>query len=234
MNRSLRYVAATTFLLGIVVTVIAGGMHPGTEDPNHHQAVFAEYAASMEWTLVHLGQFIGLALIVLGLLVSNATRASERPVAKYLGWLGAILAAVTLGLYAVLQAIDGVALKQAVDAWVAAPELEKAARFAVAEGVRWLEWGGRSYESLVFGATLGVFGASALLHDRPRRFEGGAMLGGGTAYIVQGLVVGSEGFSHNNSIPTLAAFAFLLLLGAAMSLAAFTPARVASRMPNRG
>jgi hypothetical protein len=35
--------------------------------------------------------------------------------------------------------VDGVALKQAVNAWVDAPEAEKAARFAAAEAMRWLE-----------------------------------------------------------------------------------------------
>ncbi len=46
---------------------------------------------------------------------------------------------VALGLSGVLQAVDGVALKQAVDAWVSAPDAEEAARFASAETVRWLE-----------------------------------------------------------------------------------------------
>ena len=43
---------------------------------------------------------------------------------------------MALGFYGVLQAVDGVALKQAVDAWVNAPEADKAARFASAEVVR--------------------------------------------------------------------------------------------------
>jgi hypothetical protein len=50
---------------------------------------------------------------------------------------------VTLALYGVLQAVDGVALKQVVDAWASAPEAEKVERFATAEAIRWLEWGVR-------------------------------------------------------------------------------------------
>jgi len=34
--------------------------------------------------------------------------------------------------------VDGVALKQAVNAWASAPDAEKAARFASAEAIRWL------------------------------------------------------------------------------------------------
>ena len=48
-----------------------------------------------------------------------------------------------LALYGVLQAVDGVALKEAVDAGVSAPDAEKAARFGNAETVRWLECDGR-------------------------------------------------------------------------------------------
>lgn len=45
--------------------------------------------------------------------------------------MGAVSAGVALGLYGVLQAVDGVALKQVVDAWVSAPGAEEeAARFA--------------------------------------------------------------------------------------------------------
>jgi len=68
-------------------------------------------------------------------------------VAGWAGRFGAVAAVVTLALYGVLQAVDGVALKQAVDAWASAPEVEKAARFASAEAIRWLEWGVRSYQS---------------------------------------------------------------------------------------
>ena len=51
----------------------------------------------------------------------------------------------TLALYGVVMAVDGVALKQAVNAWASAPVAEKAARFASAEAIRWIEWGARSY-----------------------------------------------------------------------------------------
>jgi hypothetical protein len=65
------------------------------------------------------------------------------------GRFGAVSAVVTLALYGVLQAADGVAPKHAVDAWVSAPDPEKAGRFASAEAIRWLEWGLRSYQSFM-------------------------------------------------------------------------------------
>ena len=63
----------------------------------------------------------------------------------------------TLALYGVVLAVDGVALKQAVNAWASAPEAEKAARFASAEAIRWLEWGTRSYANFTLGLALLLF-----------------------------------------------------------------------------
>jgi hypothetical protein len=57
------------------------------------------------------------------------------------GRFGAALAVVALALYGVLQAVDGVGNQEVDDAWVNAPNAEKAARFASAEAMRWLEWG---------------------------------------------------------------------------------------------
>jgi hypothetical protein len=58
------------------------------------------------------------------------------------------------------MAVDGVALKNAVDAWAAAPEQERVAGFAAAEAVRWLEWGANSFFQIVLGLTLGLLGAA--------------------------------------------------------------------------
>jgi hypothetical protein len=68
----------------------------------------------------------------------------------------------TLALYGVLQAVDGVALKQAVNAWASAPDAEKAARFTSAEAIRWLEWGLRSYQNFALGLALLLFAAAVV------------------------------------------------------------------------
>lgn len=59
--------------------------------------------------------------------------------------LSAASAIVALAVYGAVQAADGVANNEVDDAWVAAQGAEKAARFASAETVRWLEWEARSY-----------------------------------------------------------------------------------------
>jgi hypothetical protein len=110
---------------------------------------------------------------------------------------------VALALYAVLQAVDGVALKQAVDAWINAPEAEKVARFASAEVVRWLEWAVRSYQSYMLGLSFLFFGSAIVLTARISKTIGYLMGFSGLAYIAQGWVLGSQGFSSANTITTL-------------------------------
>ena len=166
--------------------------------------VFAIYASSASWTAVHLGQFIGMAVIIAGLLVLYFALDLRAGGAAWVARLGAVSAAVALGLYGVLQAVDGVALKQAVDAWVRAPEAGKAARFASAETIRWLEWGVRSYQCFMLGLTLILLGTAVALSAGLPRAIGYLMGLSGLAYIVQGWVLGSEGFSEPTSSPSSA------------------------------
>lgn len=94
-------------------------------------------------------------------------------------------------------------MKQVVDAWVSAPAAEKAARFAAAETVRWWEWGVRSYHSYMLGLSFILFAAVIALTARAPRPIGYLMGLTGLAYIIQGWVIGSEGFSNSNTLPTL-------------------------------
>ena len=56
---------------------------------------------------------------------------------------GLAAAVLTAGSFTVLQAVDGVALKWAVDAWANAPADQEVAAFAAAEAVRWTDSGVR-------------------------------------------------------------------------------------------
>lgn len=107
---------------------------------------------------------------------------------------------VALALYGALQAVDGVANKQADAAWVSAPDAEKAARFASAEAIRWIEWGMRSYHDFALGLALLLVAAAVVRTawvPRPIAYLMGLT---GLAYLVQGWVVGAEGFSQTGSI----------------------------------
>ncbi len=105
---------------------------------------------------------------------------------------------VTLALYGVLMAVDGVASSRPY-AWVSAPDAEKAARFASAEAIRWIEWGMRSYEDFALGLALLLFAAAVGRTAWLPRPIGYLMGLSGLTYLVQGWVVGSEGFTQTMS-----------------------------------
>jgi hypothetical protein len=211
IDRKTLRLSAVLLVVGFIL--FAGGtalFHPGHEPANNHGAAFAEYASSAGWTAVHLGQFAGMAVIIAGLLVLYFALDLRAGGAAWLARLGAGSAAVALGLYGVLQAVDGVALKQAVDAWASTSEAEKAARFASAETIRWLEWGTRSYQSFMFGLALILLGSAVAWTAKLPRALGYLMGLSGITYIVQGWVLGSEGFSATNTSAILAGYVFIL------------------------
>ena len=109
-------------------------------------------------------------------------------------------AAVALALYGVVMAVDGVALKQAVNAWASAPDAEKAARFASAEAIRWIEWGARSYQNFALGLALlllaAAVGRTAGL-PRPIAYLMGLS---GLTYLAQGWVAGTDGFTRTHDV----------------------------------
>jgi hypothetical protein len=202
-RKSLR-LSATLLLIGLVVFEVASLLHPSRENPNNHTAVFAEYAHSADWTAVHLGQFVGTAVIIAGLLILFFALGVSQGAPCWLGFFGAIAAGVALALYGVLQAVDGVALKQAVDAWASAPAAEKAARFASADAIRWLEWGTHSYQTFMFGLAVVLLALVIVWTARVPRPIGYLMGLSGLAFIVRGWVIGTEGFSVPSlMVPTI-------------------------------
>lgn len=99
-------------------TILTAALHPSGEEDDH-PAIFTEYADSSTWIAVHLGQFIGVLVTLSGLLVLyRVLRATER--SPLVAQLAAAAAVATAAIWAVLQGLDGVGLKQAVDSWVSA------------------------------------------------------------------------------------------------------------------
>jgi hypothetical protein len=144
-----------------------------------------------------------MAIIIAGLLALFFALNVHTGALMWAGRFGAVSPIVALALYGVLQAVDGVALKQAVDAWASAPAAEKVARFASAETIRWLEWAARSYQSFMLGLTFILLASVIVGTARTARAIGVLMGLAGLAYLAQGWVIGAEGFSDANSIPTL-------------------------------
>jgi hypothetical protein len=188
-------------LLYIGVTQLhAGG------DANDHRHIFEHYAENGIWGVVHVGQFLAVALLVAGLVALRDAAETQSDRADGLLRLGAGAGLVALALYGALQAVDGVALKQAVTAWMVAPEAEQAARFASAESIRWLEWGMRSYHDFSLGLALLLFGVAFAWKGAVPRLIGALMTLSALAYFAQGWVAGTDGFTAAQSIAIVAAW----------------------------
>jgi hypothetical protein len=196
-RRSLR-LAATLLLGGQLLYVVVTLLHTGGE-ANDHAAIFAAYAASDIWTGVHVAQFACTAVMLAGLVALFYALDAPPGTAGWAARFGAASALTALAMYGVVLAVDGVALKQAVNAWAKAPEPEKAARFAVAEGMRWLEWGARSYEDFTLGLALLLFAVAMLRTARVPRPIPSLMGLSALVYWVQGWAAGTHGFSQTHS-----------------------------------
>jgi hypothetical protein len=225
---SLRLPAAL-LLVGQLLYIGVTQLHPGGDANNHH-VVFGEYAGSGTWKLVHLGQFAGMAILLAGLVALFFAVDAPAGSARWTARLGAASAVASLALYGVLQAVDGVALKQAVNAYASAPDAEKATRFASAETIRWLEWGVRSYQNVVLGLALLLF-AVAVARTRWIPLPIALLMGlSGLTYLLQGWVVSSEGFSSPESLAIVLAFVLDLAWMIWLVVAAWGPG---SQAPTR-
>ena len=199
---------AIALLLAVPVLVVSEILHPSRKDPMDFPAVFEEYAHSHIWTAVHLGEYSGF-LLLLGGLVALYYSVSARPdVGAGLAPFGLAAAVTAAASFTVLQAVDGIALKRAVDAWASAPAAQKPAAFAAAEAVRWTEMGMNSLSFFLAGLTLFLFGSAIALGGVYPRRAGMVATVSGAAFIYDGVgVVAYEGF-----VPSTAKLVGLLLL----------------------
>ncbi|HET6399469.1 MAG TPA: hypothetical protein VFH47_07960 [Candidatus Thermoplasmatota archaeon] len=219
LRPSLR-LAALLLLVGQLLYIGITILHTGG-DANHHPSIFESYAGSDSWKAVHLGQFVAVAILVGGLVTLVPALERRSGMTLWAARLGAACAGAALALYAVLQAVDGIALKQAVEAWVAAPAEEKAARYASAEAIRWLEWGTRSYHDYTLGLALLLFGAAAWRTAWIPRPVGALMGMSGLAFFAQGWILGVEGFSAAETWAILAAYVLNLVWMVWLAVAAW-------------
>ena len=208
VHRKLLRLSATLVLIGgVLVTVIVQFLHPG--GGSTLEATFSNFAGSSDWAAIHLGQFVGNAVILAGLLVLFFALNVSQGAPRWLGFFGALAAGVAIALAAVVFAVDGVANKQAVDAWVSAPAAEQAARFASAQALRWVETGTTSYQDFMMGLALVLFATTIVWTARIPRLLGSLMGVSGLAFLVLGWVVGTTGFTPVTTVPTNAGFILL-------------------------
>jgi hypothetical protein len=221
-DRGLLRLSASLLFIGLVLLFVAELPHPGGGATQ--EETFANYAAiSVEaWAAIHLGQFVSEAILVAGLLfLYFALNVSEGP-GRWLAIFGALATGMALALAAVLYAVDGVALKQAVDAWASAPAAEKATFFASAEAIRWLEFGMNSYWEYLRGLALVLYGSAIVWTARVPRPIGALMGVAGLALLDLGWLVGTRGFTTANNVPQDVVYGCFLAMAIWLLVVAWT------------
>src|SRR5215204_3156303 len=124
---------AVALPLGVIVIGIAEYFHPAKLDPMDNHAVFMEYAHTNIWTAVHFGEYFGFLLLLGGLVALYYSVSAQPGVGAGLAPFGFAAAVTAAASFTVLQAVDGVALKRAVDTWASAPAPQNTAAVAAAE-----------------------------------------------------------------------------------------------------
>ena len=167
-------------------------LHPMGSDPNDPVVAFAEYAADRLWVASHLMELAGVAAMVAALLFLAEHLETRTSSVTRIATAGAI---ASLALAAALQAVDGIALKNMVDAWAAAPASQKEGIFHAAFAVRQIEIGLASMLSLAWGLTATMYGVALLGDERYPKWFAGVAIVGGVPTMVAGVVMAYTGFS---------------------------------------
>src|SRR5215211_6358729 len=218
-------IGAVALPLGVIVIAIAEYFHPAREDPMDNHAVFMEYAHSDIWTAVHFAEYFGFLLLLGGLIALYYSVSAKPGVGAGLAPFGFAAAVTTAASFTVLQAVDGIALKRAVDAWASAPPAQETAAFAAAEAVRWIEIAMNSFSFFVAGLTLFLYGLAIALGSVYLRWVGLIAVVSGLVLMYDGaVVVAYEGF-----VPSIIKLVGLHLLAVWAFLMAFLMWRNAGR-----
>jgi hypothetical protein len=163
--------------------------------------------------LVFAGGFVSLFRLLVG---------SESSAASALAWLGFAVTMMAASTFAILQAVDGIALKRAVDSWYntttpsSATTEEKAIAFRVAEGIRWIEIGINSINRIIQGAVAIIFGVAIAKSALLSRWIGGVGIFAGVATVIAGVGVAYVGFAPLpivGDMATITTFAWVIILG---------------------
>jgi hypothetical protein len=187
--------AGAAAIIGPLAYVAVTLLHPPGVPANDHPTVFREYAMSQTWIAIHIVQLACLvgSLFGIGGLAVSVLRFQEN--GRLLALLALGLTAVSIPTAVVLQVVDGLALKRAVDAWVGAGGTVASPSFAVAEGMRWLEEGFNAAFGLTLGLAVILLGAAMIRGAVYPYWVGWIGVAIGIAVLIHAILVAETGFS---------------------------------------
>ncbi len=109
--------------------------------------------------------------------------------------LGVLVGIAALGTTAILQAVDGIALKNMVDSWASASEAQRRETFQAALAVRQIEIGVASFVALLFGTAFVLFGAAIVSSAYYPTWLGWLGIIGGAGNVASSILTAFTGFS---------------------------------------
>ena len=211
-----------------MLLIVGTYLHPVPADPNDAVMAFALYATDRPWIASHLLQLAGLALMLTALLVITERQQVLASTSCYR--LGAVGAISCFGVALVLQAVDGIALKRALNAWSAASAEKKELAFYAAFAIRQIEIGLASILNVLLGVTAVVYGLAMIGDDTFPNWVAGLGLLGGTVTAAAGVIMAYTGFSSTEMLigmpASYALVLWTLIIGVLMWQA---PGRVTAR-----
>ncbi|HEX8844810.1 MAG TPA: hypothetical protein VF791_09220 [Pyrinomonadaceae bacterium] len=193
VSRALSLSAAAA-VIGPLVYVAVTLLHPGGVG-NDHPAIFRHYAMSQTWVVIHLVQLAALVVGLVGIAGLAAFMLRLQDNCRVLALLAVGLAAASIPIAVALQVIDGIALKRAVDVWIAEGGTVGSPSFAAARAIRWLEEGFNAGFGLTLGLAVILVGAAmarGAVYPRLLGWIGGAI---GIAVLIGAIIVAETGFS---------------------------------------
>lgn len=212
---ALARIGAYGAFLGAPLLLLATFAHPMRADPNDPMAAFAEYAADAHWLWSHIGQLFGAVALLLAVVGVVATWPPGRAAAW--GWIGVALAVCATACTGVLQAVDGIALKSAVDHWSGLSGDARLRAFEAALAVRRIEIGLASVVGIFTALTACALSIALLSDSRRPAYLAAIGLVSRAGLLVAAMVQGKAGFSPTAmalSMTSSAVFLlWLLLLG---------------------
>jgi hypothetical protein len=217
LESTLLRIGAVSVILGVVIFSVAGIFHGGHE-PHNLVVTLPQYSGNPKWLAVHLGQFIGQFLVVIGL-VALYRSLTVGPSAA-LAFLGFVTTLVSFSTYAAVQGVDGFGIKFVADKWVNASDAEKGVAFRVAEAVRHIEVGLTTLSVFLAGIAFMFFGLAIAMSDEYPRWLGWVTGVLGILWSVVGLGFAYSGFAPWAINLSLASggglFVWALIMGALM------------------
>jgi hypothetical protein len=154
-ERTLFKIGSASAIVGMILAIIFNILHPRASDTSA-AALVPKIAASGIWRTDHLALAVAVVLATCGLVaIYRSITAGRGAALARLGFAGALVSA---GVFLVLIAMDGVAMKELAQAWAGAPAAEKATAFRVAAAV------GEVNAAIFFLWTFAFFGVTILLY----------------------------------------------------------------------